>query len=120
MSLEKFTFAALAKLDGGRVAKSVDQAILRAVADCNDRPGLDKARRVTLEIDIEPVMEGSLHDIALTFRVGEKAPPRGSAAVVMRPAADGTLMFQDLSLEDPDQETIPFVPATAVASGGKK
>lgn len=120
MSLQKFTFAALAELDQGRIAKAVECALQRAVVDCNDRPGEEKARTVTLVIELEPVMEGKSHDVAVTFRIGEKSPPRKSAAYVMRPTNSSDLLFNDMSADDPGQNTISFAAAATAAVGAKK
>lgn len=110
MPLEVFNTEALARLDGGRLRVGLDQALKRATADCEDRPGLKKPRRITLEIEITPVMEGggTLDSVVLDFSIKERVPARSSKAYSMRAGHDGALLYNELAPEDVDQGTIPI------------
>lgn len=118
MPLETFNTAYLAHIDGGRVRVGLDEAIRRAYSDCEDRPGLKKARKVTLEITITPEIEGeNLDSCTVEFDVKERIPARSSKSYNMR-AGSGGLLFNELSPEDVDQGTIPM--GTPKADHGKK
>lgn len=119
MPLEVFNTESLARLDGGRLRVGLDLALKRLVDDCADRPGLKKARRVTLEIEILPVMEGGgeLDSVIVEFGIKERIPARSSKAYNMRAGHDGALLFNELAPEDVDQGTIPI---GSVGDGKKK
>lgn len=51
-NLEKFDLAALASIDGGRIAIAFEQALRRVAQDCDDRPGEKKERTVTLSLAV--------------------------------------------------------------------
>ncbi len=57
MQNEKLTLATLGQLDDGTVGAVVNAAITDALKDCDDRPGLKKARKITLEVSFEPVVD---------------------------------------------------------------
>jgi len=56
-ALFQLTAGSLKHLDRGAAGVSLDHAIARAVKDCIDRPGDDRARKITLQIEIKPVTE---------------------------------------------------------------
>lgn len=58
--LTPLTLATLKKLDLGRVGMAFDRLLKQAISDCVDRPGDDRARKVTLQIDLVPVKQ--VHD----------------------------------------------------------
>jgi hypothetical protein len=47
----------LSHLDSGRASAALDQALKKAVLDCLDRPGDDRPRKITLCLEVKPVME---------------------------------------------------------------
>lgn len=51
-----FTLDTLGDLDDGATRLIVDQALADALADCDARPALDKARRLTITIEMLPVL----------------------------------------------------------------
>lgn len=106
MPLKKFDFSSLIDLDGGRVKTAVELAIKRCELDCSDRPGLKKARRVSLNIDITPVIgeEGNLESCDLVFQVVDTTPKRTSKVYNMKATGQG-LLFNEMSPEDHGQLT---------------
>lgn len=119
MPLETFNTAFLPHIDGGRVRVGLDEAIKRAYSDCENRPGLKKARKVFLEITITPEIEGEFLDsCTVEFDIKERIPARSSKSYNMR-AGNGGLLFNELSPEDVDQGTIPMG-APSSTEGKKK
>lgn len=47
----------LADLDHGRAGEAIDRALAQAVRDCFDRPTDERARKVTVQIDITPIAD---------------------------------------------------------------
>ncbi len=73
--------AALAEIDGGRVARAIDAELEAVVRDCLNRPGDDAARKVTIEIAIKPAHtsdSGELEIAGVTFAVRSSVPKRTS------------------------------------------
>lgn len=105
--LTKFELAALVDIDGGRINTAFMQALNRCRLDCEDRPGTKKARKVTMTVDLIPVIDerGDLGDVVVSFQIKDSLPIRESRPYTMR-AQKGTLVFNDLSREDPNQLTL--------------
>lgn len=105
---QKFDLAALARMDDGRIAETLNQAIRRVRLDCEDRPALDAARKIKLTISIVPNADdaGNLDSVSVGFDIDEALPKRSSKNYMMVPR-QGALLFNDLAPENPDQTTIP-------------
>lgn len=107
MALQKFRFESIGDIEGGSVAVGINQALRAAFLDCSDRPELDSARKVTLEISVKPVMDhGQFAYAAVTM--GIKSANPGKAIEVRMRAADDGLEFQPLISNNPDQVPLPF------------
>lgn len=57
MNKNKLSLETLGQLDDGTVSAVVDAAIADMLKDCDDRPGLTKARKLTLEVSFLPVVD---------------------------------------------------------------
>lgn len=71
------SLATLAHLDRGVLAATVDDEINKAIADCDDRPHDDTARKVTLTIIVKPVLDATgchLTSTAVDFAVSSSLP----------------------------------------------
>lgn len=110
MPFMELTLTSLDQLDDGRVAKAFLHELKRAVQDCMDRPGDDKARTVSLELKITPVvstangileMEGANGE----FSIKSKVPDRKSKTYSFRANKKGQLAYSSTSPEDADQTT---------------
>jgi len=55
--LTPFELATLNQLDHNRVGLAVNRLIKQAIQDCLDRPGDDRARKVTLQINLTPISQ---------------------------------------------------------------
>ena len=102
----------LANLDRGAAAKALDNAIAAAVRDCLDRPGDDRARKITLTLEITPVCE--VIDNVVTcegakgcYKVRYRQPDWESRTLDFGVRTSGHLVFSDIS---PDNHRQPFLP----------
>lgn len=108
MALEKLSLRAIANLDCGRVREAFNQALERCRRDCDDRPGVDQARKVTLTVAMKPLTDDErpeLESCDVNFVVHESIPKRPSKTYNMAARANG-LWFNDLSPDDANQQTI--------------
>ncbi len=122
MALEKFTAASIATIDGGRIAAALEQAVERARADCFDRPGVDKSRKVTLEITLTPVPDESRRDldsVDVGFQIKDTIPGRESKTFNMRATPTG-LLFNELSPDEAAQITIDDAKGPRLAGQERK
>ena len=109
----EFSLANLQALDNGRVVEAFNQAVKRVVGDCQDRPALKKARKVTLEMEVVPVFAqdgaGGLDSIKAVFKVTDTAPKRESKEYSFgchTRKGKPELVFNDLSDDNVHQRTI--------------
>lgn len=111
MALVYLTLDALRELDGGRVATAFQEAMKRIVADCEDRPGEERPRKLSLEATFVPQMgeDGNCSGVGVEFQVKDTIPNRRSKKYGMGIKNGGRVFF---STEDPtnvDQYTIDEV-----------
>ncbi len=78
------------------------------VKDCTSRPSIKKTRRLTLTIDVEPLInqDGTCDDVSVDVEVGAKAPAKLVPTHRMRTTANGGLRYSPESPTNPDQKTI--------------
>lgn len=112
--LLEFDITKLKSLDGGRVYESLNQAIERAVADCDDRPGVLAPRVVNFKFHIKPVVDdtGQMESVNVSFSVSETKPSRKSNPYNLAARKMGgkmRLLFNDLSADNVNQRTIDQV-----------
>lgn len=69
--------ASLTKIRDGQVAAQLDYELSKVFADCDERPNLKKARKITLEIEVTPsLVEGStLVEVDTVFKVAPAKLP---------------------------------------------
>lgn len=108
MAIKEFNLAALADLDGGRIAEAVNQEIKRVITDCQDRPQVEKARSITLQFDFEPLMDDQreLDGCQLSFQIKSTLPKRESKSFNLGVKKDGRLFFSEHSPDNVNQRTI--------------
>lgn len=115
MALKYFDLAELSNIDGGRVAVAFAQALQRAVADCEDRPGEEKARKVMLQMELSPVVdeEGNCEGVNTAFQIKDNVPTRKSRVYNFGLKSGGRLFYSDESPGNVNQLTFGDVdPAT--------
>lgn len=117
MALEKFNTEALVTVDNGRVGAAFEAALRRVHADCADRPATKKPRKIAIVVTIVPEIDekGDLDSCNLSFEVQDSLPKRVTRIVNMR-AANGQLLFNEMSPDDARQSTIDSVGPRGVVS----
>ena len=58
--LKQLTYETLPDLEDGRGVAAFNSLLKRAITDCMDRPGEPKTRKVTLQIDLMPVVDADM------------------------------------------------------------
>lgn len=97
----------LIHMDGGRIAVAFDQALARLARDLEDRPGDDRARKVSLELELKPEIDtdGQYDDAKVQAQIKESIPNRKSKVIDLQPVRGGKLAFNDMSEDDARQHT---------------
>lgn len=107
MAIQKFELEALTTIDGGRINAAFQHALARCEADCRDRPGTAKARKIALVVTMTPLCDDSadLESVNVHFQITDSIPKRESKVYNMK-AHPGGLLFNELAPEDVRQGTI--------------
>jgi hypothetical protein len=107
-SVSTLSLSTLKELDG-RIEALVGEQIQRAARDCRERPELDKARIVKVQIELTPVFEdGVCADINVQIFVDDKHPPRRTRAYRLGVRNNNTLFFSPDNPEDITQPGLGF------------
>lgn len=119
--LTKLDLAALLEIDGGRVRIAFERALAECQGDLKDRPGLKKARKLTLTCSFSPQPEEGGRELEMCdvrFSVKVDIPKRESKVYSMK-AGRGGLVFNEDSPEDVNQATLGFGPKPTDVVGEK-
>lgn len=118
MALQKFNFAALAEIDEGRLRIMFDLLLEKVRLDCVDRPALNKARSVSLNVSLTPKADqhGNLITVDVSLDVKESTPKRVSPTYNMVPQRNG-IAFNDASVDNARQGTLDDAGAKMKAVG---
>ena len=75
MPLQKLSLSTLSDLDAGGVL-AFEKLLSRAASDCLDRPNDPTARKITLELEVTPVLEQDLtcSEAKIRFHATAKLP----------------------------------------------
>jgi hypothetical protein len=95
-------------LDGGRIHEAFMAELRRVAIDCEDRPGDDHARKVSIELQVTPVCDeqGKLDSLSGKFHVTSTVPKRRSKSYSFGFRQGGRMVFNDLSDDNIHQKTI--------------
>lgn len=79
--MTRLKLSTLGRLQGGAFGPAVDAELEKALADCDSRPGLDKARRVTITLEIRPAGSategnGALNTLEIRAAARAVLPPQ--------------------------------------------
>lgn len=103
----------LGLLDDGKIQGAFDAAIRRLAFDCVDRPTDGKARSLTMQIKLVPVLDEQSREaerVRAQVVFKEAVPPRQTRLydLQLRPGPNRTAMlaFSEASPENADQTTI--------------
>jgi len=72
MTTHNLSLETLKDLDCGQAAEAFNAALKRAIADCVSRPTEDRVRKVVLQCELNPTIDGD--DIEVLFQVTDKIP----------------------------------------------
>jgi len=108
VSLKQFTLDNLNDLDGGKAALAFEHHVRRAALDCMDRPGDDKARTVTLQVSLKPVMEpgGDCVEVEAQIHAKSTVPPHKTKPYSFGLRKNGVLVFNPDATDAVDQATL--------------
>jgi len=81
VSMQILRTATLTEIRDGILALQLDTELAKIHADCVDRPGLKKARKVSLEITVIPIGDDPLDAVDVQFQVKSSIP----AMKILRP-----------------------------------
>ena len=84
-----------------------DKRVAAAVEDCRQRPGIKKAREVTLTVKLTPHPQDA-DDVFVDHEVKAKLPIKRIDTYRMQATNNNGLKFQPNSPEQPDQEGFDF------------
>ncbi len=110
MAMKTLSYKTLGELDGGIIAIAMDAELERVIADCRDREGETKPRRITLELLISPLTDqcGHADDVETQFTIKSATPPRRTKAYRMGMRRDNSVFYQEDSLMEPSQNTLSY------------
>lgn len=91
INLVELDLNTLHQLQGGAIFEQVQKLIKQAVADCENRPAEDRARKVTIQLEMKPVTR--IEDIDETHR---------------RLVLDGLKLSLQMDVKCPTRKTIEF------------
>lgn len=111
MAIKEMQLQTIIALDDGRIVEAWNQALKRVVSDCHDRPGCKDSRKITLQLDIEPLVseDGDLDTVRGQFQIKDSLPVRKTKKYDFEPRRNGSLAFNDLSDDNVHQRTIDEV-----------
>ena len=105
-----FNLENLVQLDFGKVGLAFNSEVERVVQDCQDRPGDEGQRKVSVTFNFKPKLEPSgpleCDRVAVECEVTSSIPKRRTRIYDMMPRRDNKLLFNpDLPLE-PEESTL--------------
>ncbi|MEW4569335.1 hypothetical protein AB1L88_15830 [Tautonia sp. JC769] len=106
MPLHQLSLETLHTLDLGKVNEAFKTQLARVVQDCLDRPGEQKARKVTLEVTVTPILDpdGDCTDARVQMQVVASTPKLRTREYSMGIRRGGGLVFNE---DDPADITRP-------------
>lgn len=113
--LYKLQAESLAKLDRGALAVTLEKALQMAAHDCIDRPADDRARIVTVQIELKPKAEydNDTRSLEVTgaegkYKVRCKTPDWESKTLDFGLQTNGTLIFNENAPDNHRVRSLPF------------
>ncbi len=109
MATRQLTLTNMELLEDGRTVEAFRRHLARAAADCEDRPGDQSRRTVTLQVDMMPVLDQNTltcDSVTVEISTASKVPPHRSKPYSMLIKSGGALAFNDLAPDNVHQRTI--------------
>lgn len=119
---KKLTLETLHEFDGGSLAILFNQALRNIYLDLEDRSMLKKARRLSVELMLTPLIDeksgrADLAEIRMDARISVKIPNKETHTNILAPSSkEGGLMFEPASRHTrtlPGQNSLPLEDAEA-------
>lgn len=104
-----FTLDTLGDLDDGVTRLMVDAALAEALGDCDNRPHLDKPRRIAVVVEVRPVLNGAggMKGVAAEANVKLSLPGRKTRSEYLPTNVNGDTVEAFLPFDRPN----PLFPA---------
>ena len=111
MAVKGLALGSVGDLDAGKVSIAFNRHLRKAIGDCEDRPGDTTARKVTVELEIKPVMEDGSVDVIVLAKIKGKIPDHVSSGTrcqlrTLDNATGKVAAFNDMSEDNPRQRTV--------------
>jgi len=108
--LQQLSLAQIAEIDDGRIAAAFDQALKRAAQDCDDRPGDDRPRKITIELAVAPVLDqnGMCDSVKSQIQIKDTIPTRKSRIYDFGLRKGGLFTYQPMALDNHRQGILPM------------
>lgn len=109
---ETLKFGAIGNVDHGSLSVTMNDAIQSAIQDLHQRPLLEKPRKITLTIELKPVVDknnangNSLDEVSMAWNVKSTIPNMGSKSTKLAVNNDGTLAFMSFMPDGAPDNTI--------------
>lgn len=110
MAIKQVTFAELVGMDDNVLEVAINAALKRAAEDCEDRPGVKRSRKITLNLEVMPVLDedGIAEDVRYSFVMNERLPNRSSKQYTFGLRKNGVLTYNPDALDNHNQHTFDF------------
>lgn len=107
----KFTLENLHQINNGVLAVAFEREMQRIIADCQDRPSLDKARSVSIVFEVTPLPDQhsptvNADEITVQVAVHSAIPKRKSNIYTMKTRHDNTAVFHPELNEDHEGDAL--------------
>ena len=101
----QLSLEAICGMDNGRIRAAFDNELAACLADCGNRPGDGKTRKLVLMIEMKPkeIAGGELETIISDLHIKSSLPPRRATGYTMRIDKQNRAFFSDETPENPDQ-----------------
>lgn len=123
MTLKKLDLSSIRDLDVGRVEKAFQIHLGRAVQDCEDRPSDDRARTITIQLQLKPLKE-VIDDKYIECagatgicKISSSIPDYQTSKLDFGVRKGGMLVFSEDSPGDHKQNTLAFDEDDSAADG---
>lgn len=97
MALKQLSLETLKDLDSGRASEAFRLHLRRAQADCEDRPADPEPRKVTLELELAPVLDddGTCTEVTVRIKAKSSVPVHKTRVYSCGLRANGIVFNED-------------------------
>lgn len=112
MARQDLTAESIAELHDGKLGVAINRMIRELIRDCHKRATLKKTRTLVIEIAFKPVPDddGLCETVEMLGTCKTKAPAFHGHPFLAAINDEGRVRFDNLSPDNPDQNTLPFDP----------